>query len=37
MKTEYCLTHSIPLVRIPYWERNNITLTTLLDNTYLVN
>lgn len=36
IKTEYCLSHSIPLIRIPYWERNNITLTTLLDNTYLV-
>lgn len=36
MKTEYCLSHSIPLIRIPYWERNNITLTTLLDETYLI-
>ena len=36
IKTEYCLSHSIPLIRIPYWERNNITLTTLLDETYLI-
>ena len=36
IKTEYCLSHSIPLIRIPYWERNNVTLTTLLDETYLI-
>ena len=24
LKDEYCLTHGIPLLRIPYWEKNNI-------------
>ena len=27
---------NIPLVRIPYWERNNITLQLLLENKYLI-
>lgn len=24
IKTQYCLDHNIPLIRIPYWERNNM-------------
>ena len=35
-KNEYCLKHNIPLVRIPYWERYNITLDMLLGNKYLI-
>lgn len=35
-KNEYCLKHNIPLVRIPYWERYNITLNMLLGNKYLI-
>lgn len=35
-KNEYALSHSIPLVRIPYWERDNITLDMLLGDKYLV-
>lgn len=29
VKNEYALSHGIPLVRIPYWERDNITLEML--------
>lgn len=29
-KNEYALLHNIPLVRIPYWERDNITLEMLM-------
>lgn len=35
-KNEYALSHNIPLVRIPYWERDNITLDMLLGDKYLV-
>ena len=35
-KNEYALSHNIPLIRIPYWERDNITLEMLLGNKYLV-
>ena len=35
-KNEYALTHNIPLVRIPYWERDNITLEMILGSTYEV-
>ena len=35
-KNEYALAHNIPLVRIPYWERDNITLDMLLGDKYLV-
>jgi hypothetical protein len=30
IKDQYCLDHNIPLIRIPYWEKNNI-------NKYLIN
>lgn len=36
IKNEYALSHHIPLVRIPYWERDNITLEMLLSDKYLV-
>lgn len=35
-KNEYALAHNIDLVRIPYWERDNITLEMLLGDKYLV-
>ena len=35
-KTNYALSHNIPLVRIPYWERNNITLEMILGDQYLI-
>ena len=35
IKNNYALSHNIPLVRIPYWERDNITLDLLLGNKYL--
>lgn len=31
-KNSYCLAHSIPLIRIPYWEIDNITLNEILTN-----
>lgn len=36
MKNEYALSHNIPLVRIPYWMRDKITLNMLLGNEFLV-
>ena len=36
VKNEYALSHNIPLVRIPYWERDNITLEMILGSTYEV-
>lgn len=36
VKNEYALSHNIPLVRIPYWERDNITLEMILGDQYLV-
>lgn len=36
-KNEYALSHNIPLVRIPYWERDNITLDMILGDKYLVH
>lgn len=35
-KNEYALSHNIPLVRIPYWERDNITLDMIMGDQYLV-
>lgn len=35
-KNEYALTHNIPLVRIPYWERDNITLEMIMGDQYLI-
>lgn len=35
-KNQYCIKHNIPLVRIPYTERDNITLQMLLGDQYLV-
>lgn len=36
LKNEYAKTHNIPLVRIPYKERNNITLEMLIGDKYLI-
>lgn len=35
-KNEYALSRNIPLVRIPYWERDNITLDMIMGDQYLV-
>lgn len=37
IKNEYCKKNNIPLVRIPYWERDNITLEMLLGKEFLIN
>lgn len=36
-KNNYAFSHNIPLVRIPYWERDNINLEMIMGNEYLVN
>ena len=36
IKNEYALSHKIPIVRIPYVERDNITLDLILGNKYLI-
>lgn len=35
-KNQYCLSHNIPLYRIPYWEKNNITLELIFNKKYLI-
>ena len=36
IKNKYCKNNNIPLVRIPYWERDKITLEMLLGKEYLI-
>jgi len=36
IKNEYCKNNNISLVRIPYWEKNKITLEMLLGDKYLI-
>lgn len=36
LKNEYAINHNIPLVRIPYWERDNITMEIIMGDKYLV-
>ena len=36
LKNQYAKDHNIPLVRIPYWERDNITLDMILGDKYLI-
>lgn len=36
IKNEYCKNNAIPLVRIPYWERDKITLKMILGKEYLI-
>jgi len=31
-KNDWAATNNIPLVRIPYWERDNITLEMIMGN-----
>lgn len=35
-KNRYAIEHNIPLVRIPYWERDNITLEMIMGDNYLI-
>ena len=35
-KNKYCKDNQIPLIRIPYWERNNLSLDLILGDTYLI-
>lgn len=35
-KNQWAKEHNIPLVRIPYWERDNITLDMIMGDQYLV-
>ena len=35
-KRRYCKEHNIPLVRIPYWEVDNISLDMILGTKFLV-
>lgn len=37
IKNDYAKQHNIPLVRIPYWEKKNITLDMLMGDKYLIN
>lgn len=37
IKNQYAKSHHISLVRIPYWERDNLTLEMLLGNQYLLS
>ena len=37
LKNQYAFNHNIPLVRIPYTERDNITLELLLGDKYLLH
>lgn len=36
LKNDYCKKNNIPLVRIPYWERENLSLELILGNQYLL-
>lgn len=35
IKNNYCNKNNIPLVRIPYWERDKITLDMIMGDQYL--
>ena len=36
LKNEYAKNHNLPLVRIPYWYRDKITLDMLLGDQFLI-
>ena len=36
LKNNYAKEHNISLIRIPYWEKDNITLAMLLEDNYLI-
>ena len=35
-KNQWAKEHNIPLVRIPYWERDKITLEMIMSDQYLI-
>jgi hypothetical protein len=37
LKNNYALLHNIPLYRIPYWEKNNLSYNLIMSNKYLIN
>ena len=37
IKNQYCIQNNIPLIRIPYWEKNNLTIELILGNKYRIN
>lgn len=36
IKNEYALSHNIPLYRIPYWEKNNLTFENIISEKHLI-
>ena len=36
IKNNYCLKHTIPLYRIPYWEKNNLNIDLIFSDKYLI-
>ncbi len=36
IKNDYCLKNNIPLYRIPYWEKNNLSLELITSEKYLI-
>lgn len=36
IKNRYCQEHNLPLYRIPYWDKNNLTKENLFDKKYLI-
>ena len=36
IKNQYALDNNIDLIRIPYWERDNITIDYILGNKFLI-
>lgn len=36
-KNEYCIKNKIKLIRIPYWEKNNIDFSILTNKKYIIN
>lgn len=34
IKNQYAFKHNIPIIRIPYWEKNNLNIDILFDGTY---
>lgn len=37
IKNEYCIKHNIVLYRIPYWEKNNLSLELITSEKYKIN
>ena len=37
LKNNYCKEHNIPLKRIPYWEKDNLSLELILGDKYYIN